>query len=207
MEELMYNTVPYVVKKGDNLSKIARQNNRSVQELIRVNPEIRNPELIFPGQEIRLPIPGGIQPMRPFDPSAMMGQMQVPPPRDNPMSHPMGQPDPEQIMRQLGMGAMAGAAPMAAMAGPGAVMGGLGAMARAMPRMNPAGQVAQPMFKGAVPHPGATRAMSNVRPYPDVGGMPASQAAAQGALNQAARMRRMEPRGMDRVPFDPMSRM
>jgi hypothetical protein len=131
--------------------------------------------------------------------------MQVPPPRNNPMSHPMGQPDPEQIMRQLGMGAMAGAAPIAAAAGP-AAMGGLGAMARAMPRMNPAGQVTHPMFKGAVPHPGATQAMSNVRPYPMQGGMPASRAVAQGALSQAARMGRMEPRGMSGTRFDPMSK-
>lgn len=40
------------VKPGDTMSKIARENNMSLQELAEANPQIKNLSLIFPGQEI-----------------------------------------------------------------------------------------------------------------------------------------------------------
>ena len=45
------------VKSGDNLSKIARQYGLSVLDLIAANPQLVNPNLIRPGEEIN--IPGG----------------------------------------------------------------------------------------------------------------------------------------------------
>lgn len=45
----------YVVQKDDTLSGIASKYNTTYQELARVN-NIENPNLIFPGQEIRVPI-------------------------------------------------------------------------------------------------------------------------------------------------------
>lgn len=43
----------YTVKVGDNLTKIAKQNNTTVVELVRIN-DIKNPNLIHVGQEIKL---------------------------------------------------------------------------------------------------------------------------------------------------------
>lgn len=45
----------YVVQRGDTLSQIARQFNTTVRVLLRENPQIRNPSLIYPGQIIRIP--------------------------------------------------------------------------------------------------------------------------------------------------------
>lgn len=44
----------YVVKAGDTLSKIAKQFNTTVDSLLKMNPEISNPNFIKAGQTIRL---------------------------------------------------------------------------------------------------------------------------------------------------------
>ncbi|WP_270354728.1 3D domain-containing protein [Bacillus velezensis] len=44
------------VKPGDTMSKIARENNMSLQELAEANPQIKNLSLIYPGQEINTKI-------------------------------------------------------------------------------------------------------------------------------------------------------
>ena len=44
----------YTVKKGDSLSAIASRYNTSVVKLILLNPQIKNPHLIYPGDVIRL---------------------------------------------------------------------------------------------------------------------------------------------------------
>ncbi|WP_374718991.1 C40 family peptidase, partial [Parageobacillus toebii] len=44
----------YVVKAGDTLSKITKQFNTTVDELLKMNPEISNPNFIKAGQTIRL---------------------------------------------------------------------------------------------------------------------------------------------------------
>jgi len=49
------------VKSGDTLSGIAKQNGVPLDELIKANPQIKNPNLIYPGQEVNLP-GGGAQP-------------------------------------------------------------------------------------------------------------------------------------------------
>lgn len=43
------------VKRGDTLSGIAQQHGVGLAELIRENPQIRNPNLIYPGQQVHLP--------------------------------------------------------------------------------------------------------------------------------------------------------
>ena len=43
------------VRRNDTLSKIANENGVSLQALIAANPQIRNPNLIYPGQTIHLP--------------------------------------------------------------------------------------------------------------------------------------------------------
>jgi spore coat assembly protein SafA len=45
------------VKKGDSLSKIADRLGISLSALIKLNPQIRNPSLINPGQKINIPEP------------------------------------------------------------------------------------------------------------------------------------------------------
>ena len=50
----------HVVKKGDTLSKIARKHKVDVDRLVRANAhEISDPDLIHPGQVIRIPIGTG----------------------------------------------------------------------------------------------------------------------------------------------------
>jgi LysM repeat protein len=45
----------YIVQWGDTLRKIAARLNVSVNDLIAVNPQIGNPNIIFPGQVINIP--------------------------------------------------------------------------------------------------------------------------------------------------------
>ena len=44
----------YIVKKGDTLSGIAAKHHTTVQKLQNLNPQIKNPNLIYPGDAIRL---------------------------------------------------------------------------------------------------------------------------------------------------------
>lgn len=48
----------YVVKHGDTLWDIARAHGVSLAELEAANPQIRNPDLIYPGQHVNLPAAG-----------------------------------------------------------------------------------------------------------------------------------------------------
>lgn len=43
----------YTVKKGDNLSNIAKKHNTTVNKLVKLN-NIKNPNLIYPGQKIKI---------------------------------------------------------------------------------------------------------------------------------------------------------
>ncbi|OEF95657.1 LysM peptidoglycan-binding domain-containing protein [Desulfuribacillus alkaliarsenatis] len=47
---------PYVVKPGDTMFKIARRYNLPLDVLIAANPQIPNPDLIYPGQVIMVPV-------------------------------------------------------------------------------------------------------------------------------------------------------
>ena len=49
----------HTVKSGDTLSAIARQNGVSLSALIKANPQIANPDLIYPGDKINIPGGGG----------------------------------------------------------------------------------------------------------------------------------------------------
>lgn len=48
-------TTTYIVKKGDTLSKIAKAHKVTLKKLIAANPQIKNPDLIYPGQKITIP--------------------------------------------------------------------------------------------------------------------------------------------------------
>jgi 2',3'-cyclic-nucleotide 2'-phosphodiesterase/3'-nucleotidase len=47
----------YVVKRGDNLTKIARMHHVSLDQILEWNPQIEDPDLIHPGQRIRVAPP------------------------------------------------------------------------------------------------------------------------------------------------------
>ncbi|MBX9364655.1 MULTISPECIES: LysM peptidoglycan-binding domain-containing protein [Streptomyces] len=47
----------YVVKRGDNLTKIARMHHVTLDEILEWNPQIKNPDLIHPGDRIRVAPP------------------------------------------------------------------------------------------------------------------------------------------------------
>ncbi len=49
--------VIYVVAKGDTISKIARKNHVTVEQLLAANPKIKNPDRIKVGDQITIPIP------------------------------------------------------------------------------------------------------------------------------------------------------
>ncbi|WP_328408863.1 LysM peptidoglycan-binding domain-containing protein [Streptomyces violaceus] len=49
----------YVVKRGDNLTKIARMHHVSLDEILEWNPQIEDPDLIHPGDRIRVAPPRG----------------------------------------------------------------------------------------------------------------------------------------------------
>ena len=44
----------HIVQSGEDLGKIARKEGTTVEELIRLNPQIKNPNLIYPGDKIRI---------------------------------------------------------------------------------------------------------------------------------------------------------
>ena len=50
----VYGDQYYTVKKGDTLSAIAVKHHTTVKNLVALNPHIKNPNLIYPGDVIRL---------------------------------------------------------------------------------------------------------------------------------------------------------
>jgi LysM repeat protein len=45
------------VAKGDTMSKIARKNHVTVEQLLAANPKIKNPNLIKVGDKVTIPVP------------------------------------------------------------------------------------------------------------------------------------------------------
>ncbi|CEP67645.1 Spore coat assembly protein SafA [Moorella glycerini] len=54
----------YVVKPGDTLSSIARKFGTTVDQILAANPQITDPNLIYPGQRICIPIMPPVMPRR-----------------------------------------------------------------------------------------------------------------------------------------------
>ncbi len=58
MNPVCQNDQLYTVKPGDTMFFIAKRNNISLQELINANPQIADPNTIYPGQVLCIPIGG-----------------------------------------------------------------------------------------------------------------------------------------------------
>lgn len=54
VEEKPIQPTMYIVKKGDTLNKIAKAHNMTLREIIMLNPQIKNPNLIYVGEAIRI---------------------------------------------------------------------------------------------------------------------------------------------------------
>lgn len=46
----------YIVKWGDSMWKIAVKHQVGVSEIISANPQVKNPNLIYPGQKLNIPV-------------------------------------------------------------------------------------------------------------------------------------------------------
>jgi spore coat assembly protein SafA len=79
----------YVVMKGDTLFEIAQMNGISLASLIMANPQIPDPNLIYPGQTICIPKP------------AMEKPVPMPMPLPVPMPMPLPAPMPEMPMPEM----------------------------------------------------------------------------------------------------------
>lgn len=51
----------YTVKSGDTLWKIAVKNQTGISEILSQNPQIKNPDLIYPGQKLTIPGPSSVK--------------------------------------------------------------------------------------------------------------------------------------------------
>ena len=73
--------VEYCVQQGDTMWLISRRFGISLDALIRANPQIRNPEMIFPGEIVRIPTMGASLPisgtMPPHSPGGMGGRRYI----------------------------------------------------------------------------------------------------------------------------------
>jgi LysM repeat protein len=48
-------TQKYTIRSGESLTKIAKREKTTVSELMKLNPQIKNRNLIFAGQQIKIP--------------------------------------------------------------------------------------------------------------------------------------------------------
>lgn len=46
----------YIVRSGDNLSKIAKKFNTTVSAILKANPKIINPDVIYAGTDLVIPV-------------------------------------------------------------------------------------------------------------------------------------------------------
>ena len=78
------NTKKHVVKSGEVLGKIARDNGVTVEQIQAINPALTNPDKIFAGQVILIPVPGGVAPGEPNDINPAPAPPQPPAPSQPP---------------------------------------------------------------------------------------------------------------------------
>ncbi len=55
----------YIVNRGDTLKTLAADFNTTIEVLLSLNPAIANPNLIYEGQRLNIPVPGSVPPTPP----------------------------------------------------------------------------------------------------------------------------------------------
>tara|TARA_Y100001938_G_scaffold151108_1_gene246123 strand:+ start:1987 stop:2622 length:636 start_codon:yes stop_codon:yes gene_type:complete len=55
IDKVLKDTKPYIIKKGDTLSEIARDNGTTLKAIKEANPQIKDLNKIRPGQQIKMP--------------------------------------------------------------------------------------------------------------------------------------------------------
>ncbi len=72
------NNYVYTVARGDYLIRIARENNTTLDALLKLNPQIKNPNLILIGQKLFVPDNKPFTPREDYDPTKMnLGEVKV----------------------------------------------------------------------------------------------------------------------------------
>ncbi len=84
----------YTVKSGDTMFEIARRNNITLAALIAANPQIADPNRIFPGQVVCIPVAAVPMPLPAPIPMPMPMPMPMPTPTPTPMPMPLPTPMP-----------------------------------------------------------------------------------------------------------------
>ena len=178
MNEVVSNISPpignYTAVEGDNLWDIAQRNGVSLREIVRLNPQIKNPNMIKPGDDISIP-------KKPISRNSERPRLSEMP------SIPSAQEDsiegayPE--MMAPGMGQLGKLAAMG-------VTKGIGALAGAAPMPLSAGRFGNNMVRGAVPHANALPSEANIAPMGNPGMVKAMLAKMQGQrpLGQGGQM-------------------
>ena len=79
----------YTIQKGDNLSSIAQRNGTTVNDLLQLNPGIKNPNMIYAGSQLNLTAP---QSQAPVQPQPQVQAQPVQQPMQAPVQTPVQQP-------------------------------------------------------------------------------------------------------------------
>lgn len=183
MDEMLANISPPIsnrkINKGDTLSAVAAEYGVSVRELLRLNPQIKNPNLITAGKELSVPVT--IKSSLKSDEDYNGKEQDI---KASLLGRPGNEEDaiegayPEQLLPLM--------KPLA-MLGVNGVTGGIAALARATPSALPrAGSMGNGMVKGAVNWPGAAQSVSNVRPTGNPGMVKAMLVKMQGQQPMAS---------------------
>ena len=187
MAEIVANISPPVngrkINQGDTLSSIAAEHGVSVRELMRLNPDIKNPNMIKAGKELHVPGTSVGRSTRDDYYAGMEQDIQ------NALAPDRPGMEEDAVEGAYPEGLIPLAKPLA-MLGAAGLTKGIGAMARAAPTASRAGQFGNSMVRGAVPHAGAAPSMSNVAPTGNPGMVKAMLAKMQGQrpLGQGGQM-------------------
>ncbi len=195
MAEIVANISPPVngrkINQGDTLSSIAAEHGVSVRELMRLNPDIKNPNMIKAGKELHVPGTSVGRSTRDDYYAGMEQDIQnaLAPDRPGMEEGAVEGAYPEGLMPLAKPLAMLGAAGLTK---------GIGAMARAAPMASRAGQFGNNMAKGAVNWPGAKQSISNVAPTGNPGMVKAMLAKMRGQQPMAETMQPNPVRALNR---------